>query len=387
MREEKLNRFLSYSLIVALCLVSSSASYADDPQAIEDRSPDVLKAKLDEAEKSFKDGRVDDAVKQATALLGVKDSSFFQSDAVAREAKADLVVFQLKAGNADRSASLISELLRSLQLELPMDPRYASNTADVLAESIQTLKSYFAGVVNRLNEKDETKQIIDSLIDNSVPKDYREQLKTYCARMDAIGHELADFKTVADTEELSYGDSLTDLGDPIVENKSDPKLSADKLEKLDKALLELSDQARQLPIADARASLEIYRLALVANSAQRYWQAELFAQQALSRLKALSNGASGFPDVKIALGYALVKQGKKKEFNDLKDELLKNFDNRERVLVSLARLCEANGENSEAVSVYNRILESRKEQRNSQVPEWMDKYNSLLKSLAPNCER
>ncbi len=387
MREEKLNRFLALGLLVASCLVSYPASGADDPQAIQDRSPDVLKAKLDEAEKSFKDGKVDEAVKQATALLGAKDSSVFQSDAVAREAKADLVVFQLKAGNADQSAMLISELLRNLQLELPMDPRFASNTADLLAESIQTLKDYFARVVKRLNEKDETKQIIDSLVDNSVPKDYREQLKTYCTRMNSIDRELAELKAVAESEELRYGDSLTDLNDPIAENKTDPQLSADRLEKLDKALLELDDQARQMPLGDARASLGIYRLALVANSAQRYWQAELFAQQALSRLNALSNGAAVFPDVKIALAYALVKQGKKKEFSDLKDQLLKNFDNRERILVALARLCEANGENSEAISVYNRILENRKEQRNSQVPDWMDKYNSLLKSLAPDCER
>ena len=87
MREEKLNRFLALGLLVASCLVSYPASGADDPQAIQDRSPDVLKAKLDEAEKSFKDGKVDEAVKQATALLGAKDSSVFQSDAVAREAK------------------------------------------------------------------------------------------------------------------------------------------------------------------------------------------------------------------------------------------------------------------------------------------------------------
>lgn len=383
MRGKYLKRFLAISFIAASCLFSQTASGADDSS--DDRSPDALQAKLEEAEKSYKAGKVDAAIKQATELIDLKDSSVFESDSVARDAKADLVLFQLKSGNADQSAKLISELLIRLQLELPMDPKYATNAADVIAESITTLKTYFGGVVKRLNEKDETRQIIDSLIDNTIPKDYRAQLKTYCARMDAIDAEMRDLQSVADAEGLRYGDSLSSLDEPYPENKSDPKLSADRLEKLDKSLVELATQARQLPIGDVRAGLDLCKLALVANSAQRYWQAELFAQQAISQIKSISNQTSGLTDVKLALAYALLKQGKMQEFNTVKDEVLKECgDNRERQLVTMARFSEATGDNAGAVAIYKRILNNRKKQGNAQVPDWMDAYNNLVKSSAPN---
>lgn len=384
MREEKLNRLLAVSLIVFAFLSSNPAFGADLSNVTDDRSPDVLKAKLEDAEKSYRDGKIDVAIQKATALLDVRDSSVLQSDSVAREAKADLVVYQLKAGNADQSSKLILELLTDLQLAMPMDPKYSTNAADVIADSVQSLKDYFAEVAKRLTEKEETKQIIDSLIDNTVPKDYRAQLKLYYSRMDAVDRELLELKFAADSEELKYGDSISSLHEPDSENKSDPKLSAEKLEKLDKILVELFDQARQMPLGDARASLGIYRLALVANCAQRYWQAELFAQQALSQIKAINNGTASLPEIKLALAYALLRQDKKKEFNDLKDDIVKNFDNRERVLVSLARFCEAAGENAEAVEIYKRLLDSRKQQGNSQLPEWLDAYNNLLKIMAPN---
>lgn len=381
MLDHTLARSLSLATGLVLALSSAPAFSAVSPSTTQDRSPDALQARLVEAETNYKTGKVDDAINQAKSLVDVTDSSFLESDKVAREAKADLAVFQLKAGHPDQTAMLMRELLVNLQLELPMDPRYATNAATVLAESPQTLKDYFGSVTKRLNESADTKAIIVSIIDNTVPKDYSAQLKSYCKRLQATNDQLQAFQTIADGEELKYGDSLSSLDAADADSASDPKLSASTLDELGKTLDALATQAQQMPVGDVRAALGLYRVALLANSAQRYKQGETFAQQSIDHVRAVADRLPSIPQVRVALAYALLKQDKKPEFNALKDDLLKCKDDEERLLVTLARFTEASGDDAGAAAIYKRALDNRTKRGTTQPPEWMDSYNTLLKKL------
>src|SRR5262245_38295314 len=95
------------STSMSISMVSSVLAVTSDTM---DTSPSALKEKLNHAEQAFKDGNVAAAIEEANALTNVVDSSIFKSDGNAREAKADVAIFQIKAGNADVSAKLIREL-------------------------------------------------------------------------------------------------------------------------------------------------------------------------------------------------------------------------------------------------------------------------------------
>ena len=97
----------------------------------------------------------------------------------------------------------------------------------------------------------------------------------------------------------------------------------------------------------------------------------------------MTNTSPIVPQVRVALAYALLKQGKNQEFKALKDELLEDIGDRERLLVALARFTEISGDDAGAAATYKRALDNRTKRGNTQPPEWMDSYNTLLKKLRP----
>src|SRR4051794_29923982 len=107
----RLVRSSAQAIILMLAFSSVCALGAQTVGTEQDRSSEALQARLDNAESNYKNGKIDLAIEQATSLIDVTESSFFESDRVARDAKADLAVFQLKAGNSDQTAKLVRELL------------------------------------------------------------------------------------------------------------------------------------------------------------------------------------------------------------------------------------------------------------------------------------
>lgn len=321
---------------------------------------------------------------------------------------------QLKAGHPDESARIIREMLIRMQLELIMDPRYAKNSAELYATSPQILKDFFDKEIDKesasaegkasdegkttserrnsggnktsghtIASKDtktnsDTKAIIESLINNTVPKDYSARLKKHCDGVDAAMKQLDEFKSIADGEQLKYGDPLTSLNEENPETDPASNISVATLEKLGKSLNELATEAQQMPVGDVRAALGLYRLALVANSSKHYPQAADYAQNSNEHIKALTDENAGLTDVQLALAYALLKQEKYEAFNALKNELLKHTDETERVFITLARFCELKGDDAEALKIYNIAVNKRAKQQNTQKPEWQDDYNALL---------
>lgn len=299
------NLFTVACLLSFIC--SGSALGTNTPE--KGTSPDELQAQLDEAEINFKAGKIDTAITQATSLLNVKDSSFLKSDHASRNAKADLAVFQLKAGHPDQTALLIRQLLISLQLELPMSEQFSQNSAQIFAESPKQLKVFFDSVIRRLDDQSDTKQIIYSIIDNTVPKDYERQLNEYSNRLQKALAQLQELKPFSDREELKYGDPLTPLN-TNPENKSDPNLRETSLERLGISFNQLAKDAQQMPVGDARAALGLSKLALASNSAEHYALGEKFARQSIQHFEAIANDLPQINQAKITLAYALMKQAK-----------------------------------------------------------------------------
>jgi hypothetical protein len=372
----------SVAMGLALALSASPMTHADSGAEEVDRSPSALQARLEQAENSFKSGKLAEAVEQASSLSKLTDSSAFQSDTIAQAAAADLAVFQFKAGHPEETARLMRQLLLKLQLELPMDPKFATAPAQVLATAPAMLKEQFAKVIARLGEKSDTGTIIDLIIDNAAPKNYAAQLKTYCARIEAVMKELEPLRSIADAEQLKYGDPLTTLENDAKEMESDPKTSAANLSKIGTNLDALATQAQQMPVGDGRPALGLYTLALVANSAGRYEQAAKFAELAEQHINAVMDDSPMLKQIHVATGYALLKQGKTDEFKALKDVLAKSPDNNERMLVTLARFTEKSGDDAGAAAIYKRVLEKRGDSSNQPPPEWMHDYNELLKRLS-----
>jgi len=336
--KSRLKRAATLAVAYALAISAGPLAVSAGTAALAAETSDSLQAKLNDAERIYKDGKTAVAIEQATKLLGTHDNSVLKSDRVARDAKADLCVFQLKAGRPDESARLIRELLLTLQLEAPMDPRFAPAPAEVYAQFPKMLKDNFGKVVVRLGETKDTKQILDALVDNTVPKDYASQLNAHCKRVDQALKKLDELKSIADGEELKYGDPLSSLDEEPATDEGKPDTAT--LDKLGSTLDELATNAQQMPVGDARPALALYRLALVANSMKRFPQAETLAKQSISHINALSDDVSGLPDVQVALAYALAKQGKIDEFKAVKDEYQKTGDERERLKTALNRFEE-----------------------------------------------
>jgi Tfp pilus assembly protein PilF len=91
---------------------------------------------------------------------------------------------------------------------------------------------------------------------------------------------------------------------------------------------------------------------------------------------------SGALDVKLALAFSYMNQSKMTEFNDLKNEILKNYGARERLLVALARFTQATGDGAGALGIYEIAMQARSKNGNSQKPEWFDDYSELQKTKA-----
>lgn len=360
------------ALLITFAL-SINCAIAEVPQVV-----------LQDVELDYRAGKVDAAIAATKELLRSAEEQQARGhlpEAVydTRRIKADLAVFQLKAGHADESARLIRELLLELQMAAPMISGYSMNPADFYSESPDTVKDYFKRILEQLGEGAETKAIVDSLVDNTVPKNYSQRLKAYCNQVQDALKQLGDIHEVTDGEQLKYGDPLSSL-DEDRQNKSDQRLSKARLDKVGSKLDELATEAQQLPVGDARPALLLYRVALAANSAGRYEQAESFAQKSIAHIGALTERVSGLQDVEIALAFAYVKLGKKDEFRALKDELIKNYDGRERVLITLARFTEATGDGAGALEIYNICVDNRKKNGDTQKPEWFESYDALLKS-------
>lgn len=382
-KRNKLAAALALLLVIANVspiIATPIAPVAEGKDAVQSTPKEQLQA----AEQNYRDNKIDDAVTQATHLIETLNKTRGQNEQLERDATADLVLFQLKAGHPDESARLLRMLLLDLQLELPMDPSYATNQAELYSQSPKMLKDYFGKEIERLNESAATHAIIDSLIDNTVPKDYLTQLKSYFARLNAALNTLEPLQSVADGEALKYGDPLQSLTEDRNSANVDSTLNVARLEKLGEQIESAATEAQQMPVGDARAALGLYQLALIANSAQFYPVAEKFARDSISHMQALTDNIAGYQDVQIALAYALLKQeGKTADFKALRDDIVKTTDGRERMLVSMARFTEATNDGESALALYKQALDNRAKMGTSQAPEWIDDYNSLVKKLHP----
>lgn len=378
LQNNSFNSALCQGVLVFLFVICFSSSFcfaiASPTTASDTEEPSPL-AVLKAAEQDYREKKIDAALEKAR---GVLRSSYLNPEWVYQNANADLAVFNIKAGHADESARLIRELLLQFQMASPMDPKYAESPADAYFDSVRATKAFFDEILKRLGEGDDTKAIVNSLVDNTVPKNYSQRLKDYCNQVQEALKPLDDIKTIIDSEELKYGDPLSSL-EVFEENKTDPRLSKTTLDKVGGRLDELATEAQQMPVGDARPALALKRVALAANSAGRYDQAESFALKSLAHIKALADEVSGLADVRIALACSYVKQGKIAEFKTLKDELLKNHDGRERLLITLARFSEATGDGAGALVIYKIAMDKRKKNGNEQKPEWFEDYDALLK--------
>jgi len=271
--------------------------------------------------------------------------------------------------------------LVSMQMELPMDPRYSTDSAKVLAEAPHLLKESFHKLLDEKHETNETKQIIDSLVDNTVPKDYDAQLKSYDKNLQLALAQLRTVQSTAETEALKYEDPLRSL-EAEKENLAGTEMSATKLSKLGKTLDSLATQARFLPVGDVRAAVGLYSLTLVANGMGQFRDAETFAQQSINHVNAMADNMPVVPRIQIALAYALAKQGKNDEFKTLRDTMLKTAGDQESTLVTLARLTENTADYPGAVAIYKQALDIRTKHGTTRPPEWMDSYNELLKRIS-----
>lgn len=373
------NNWIKFCLVVLVGIsFALSHAKAEEPQAV-----------LQGAEENYKNGKVDIAISAAKELLqSLEDEQLSQSNgsmqdtsSMLQKVKSDLVVFFVKAGDPSESARIIRELLLELQLASPMMPEFSTSPADVFGESMRLLKESFGRVLQRLSEGEDTKEIVSSLIDNTVPKDYSKRLKVYCEHVQDALETLDEIRTITDGEELKYGDPLRTLAINS-EGTANPLLSNERLAKIGASLDELATEAQQLPVGDARPALGLYRVALAANSVGRYEQAESFAQKSLAHLNALAETPSGALDVKLALAFSYMNRSKMTEFNELKNEILKNYGGRERLLVALARFTKATGDGAGAFGIYEIAVQARSKNGNAQKPEWFDDYNELLKAKA-----
>ena len=139
---DRLKLQIALSACIALGVFSVSCTGVKAADADPDTSQSALQARLAEVEKNYKAGKIDAAIDGASSLIDVTDNSFLMSDLVAREARADLAVFHLKAGRPDETARLMRELLLRMQLELPIIPSFSTNSAKLFADSPSELKDY-----------------------------------------------------------------------------------------------------------------------------------------------------------------------------------------------------------------------------------------------------
>lgn len=373
------NNWIKCCLVVLVGMsFALSHAKAEEPQAV-----------LQGAEENYKNGKVDIAISAAKELLqSLADEQLSQSNgsmqdtsSILQKVKSDLVIFFVKAGDPSESARIIRELLLELQLASPMIPEFSTSPADVFSKSLTLLKDSFGRVLERLGEGDDTKAIVSSLIDNTVPKDYSKRLKVYCDHVQDALKTLDEIRTITDGEELKYGDPLRTLAIDS-EGTANPLLSNERLAKIGASLDELATEAQQLPVGDARPALGLYRVALAANSVGRYEQAESFAQKSLAHLNALAETPSGALDVKLALAFSYMNRSKMTEFNELKNEILKNYGGIERLLVALARFTKATGDGAGALGIYEIAMQARSKNGNTQKPEWFDDYRELQKTKA-----
>lgn len=306
--------------------------------------------------------------------------SALESERVSPQAKVAETISQLKAGHPDESARLIRELLMESQLALPMDPSFSNSSADLYVKSPQMLKDFFFKILEKDNASLDTKTIIESLINNTIARDYSTRVKAYCSRLDKTLKQLEEFRADADSEALKYGDSLTSLIDDSGTSNGEigSNVNTTAIEKLAKTLHELATEAQQIPVGDARPALGLYRLALVENSLKNYAKAESYADQSLLHIKSLTDDNAGMNDVQVARAYALLKQHKLDEFSSAKEEILKHSVDRERLLITMARFCELNHDDAEALRIYKIAIDNRVKQNNSQKPEWQNDYDALL---------
>lgn len=342
-----------------------------------------MKARLEEAEKSYRDGKVDAAIEQATRLVGVKCGGFLGSSQTSRDAMADLAIFQIKAGRPDESARLVRQLLLAMQLELPMAAGYESDPAGLYADSPRMMKEWFGRVLSRLGEKDpgDTRAIIDSLIDNTVPRDYPAKLAAYCKSMKEALGPVAGLRSIADGEQLRYGDPLASLAEDSAPAGEDKMPGPAKLDELGATLQELAEKARCMPVADARPAIALYQLALVANSSRHFDKGEKFIEAAIASLGSLTDTSTddspAAPDMQLTLAYALIRQGKLDEFKTLKDRVLKNTEVNERHLVTMARMTDIAGDTAGALQIFKTALDRRAQNGQTQAPDWLPAYNEL----------
>jgi hypothetical protein len=367
---------------IALVFSSVPAGGVGTAVSSRDKSSATLEARLDAAETDFKNGKVSEAIEQASKLIDVTDDSIFKSDLVAQKAKADLAIFQLKAGHPDVSAALIRQLLLNLQLDGQADPKFALDPAQVHAGAPAIMKEYYSQIIDRLYEPATTRDTINALIDNTFPKDYSKQLKAYCAHLKEALEQLETFRSTADSEELHYGDPLFSLADDGSVDDSDAHLSVANLEKMGKKMDELAQQGQDLPVGDLRAVHGLYTLTLLANSAKHYDLAENFAQLCVKHANAIAEHALLVDASQIAQAYSLLKQGKTQEFKSMRDDVLKRLDDQERMLICLARFTQLSGDKSGAADIYKRALDLRARRGPKSPPDWMDSYNELLKQLS-----
>lgn len=313
------------SLIVLL--LASTVFFSNPVNAVEtnvemDRSPSALKARLQRAEDAYKAGDINAAIEAANSLTNVVDSSIFRSDSTARDAKADLVIFNIKAGHPDISARFVRELLLSVQLEMPMAPGFDKDAAATFATAPTILREYFNKVMDRLGANDgDTKAIVDSLISNTYPKNYAARLKSFSKRVQFVLAELEPLKASAEREELRYTDRVTDPAD-TASDTTQHHLSKAKLSQLGSTLQDLSKEAQFMPVGDMRPAIGLYQLALLANSQKDYAEAADFVEWSERHVKAFMTDSPIIPNLQIARAFAEQK-GYTPEFKSMRDDILK----------------------------------------------------------------
>jgi len=353
------NRWAVIFSCVSFLSLNCCAAFSDTPTTpSESQAPQEV---LKEAEQIYAEGKVKEAIARITEVLGSQEKKGWNSERITREAKFDLALFQLKAGNGSETARIIRELLIEVQLEAPMDSHFSKKAAAIYESAPDLLKAQLRDLVKRFGEAAGFDLILNRFVENTVPKNYSARLNSYCVRLTEALEPLENLHEIIDGEQLKYGDPLSSL-ETDVENKSDSRLSEASLNKLGVRLDSLATEAQQMPVGDARPALALYRVALAANSAGRYDQAEVFALKSIQHINGLTDEIAGLPDVQVALAYAYAKQGKIAEFKTLKSKLMNSNDisRGTRLLVTLARFTEATGNGAGALEMYKTLMDKWK---------------------------
>jgi len=346
-----------------------------------DLAPSALKARLQKAENDFRSGNLTSAIAEASVLQNTVNRTDYRSVRFAGEVKQDLAVFQLKAGHPDETAKLMRELLLSLQLEIAEHPNFESEADYFLVWATEALKNDFSEVLDRLGEKPDTKMIVNSIIENTYPKDYASQLKAYCKRVRSVMAQLEPLQSIANNEQDKYGDALRSLDADGVVSAPNLDLSEANLAKLGESLDKLALEAQQMPACHLGPALGLKTLASVANSQKRFHQAAMFAKQSEQHVIAVAKDYLVLPEIKIVLAYALLREGKAEDFKAVIDDVLKPADERDTVLVTAASLVERSGDDAGALEIYKRMVSKGKKNNEYLDSWWFDSYDRLLKKI------